>query len=414
MITIYRFIYDIAGSSFYSDGTIQTEKFDGILLCCGHHTIPYWPEPFPGQGKFRGEIIHSHDYREPFSYIDKTVVVIGIGNSSGDIAVDLSRIAKEVYISTRTGTWVLKRIWDKGEPIDFVFVNRYMHAIRKLAPSWLINKTYESRLEQNFDHGRYGLKPKHHALAQHATINDDLPGRIVCGSIIIKPNVARFTEHDVIFEDGTTVCNVDTVIFGTGYSFQFPIVEDGNLIPVTDNEVDLYLHMYPPQLSPRNNLAVIGLIQPVGSIMPISEMQSRFYCEVLAGHCKLPKIQKMKKDIEKRRAVMEKRFLKNRRHTLEVDYVIYMDELAKMIGAKPNLLKYWFSDPRLAYTLLFEGLAPYQFRLNGPHAWAGARDALLGMAKRTFDNSRTRRTPETMKSTPINKFFYFVKMTKPF
>ncbi|EJW85135.1 hypothetical protein WUBG_03956, partial [Wuchereria bancrofti] len=234
-----------------NDNTTQTEKFEGILLCCGHHTIPYWPEPFPGQDKFRGEIIHSHDYREPFPYINKTVVLIGIGNSSGDIAVDLSRISKEVYISTRSGTWVIGRTWDKGEPIDLVFVSRCMQTVTKIVPSWLVNKSYEKKLNLQFDHGRYGLKPKHQALAQHATINDELPGRIACGTVIIKPNVARFTEHDVIFEDGTAVCNVDAVIFGTGYSFQFPIVEDGNLIPVTDNKVDLYLHIFPLQLSPK-------------------------------------------------------------------------------------------------------------------------------------------------------------------
>lgn len=41
-----------------------------------------------------------------------------------------------------------------------------------------------------------------------------------------------------------------------------------------------------------------------------------------------------------------------------------MDEIAEMFGAKPNLLKYWCTDPRLAYSLLFDGMAPYQFRLN--------------------------------------------------
>ncbi|VDK82540.1 unnamed protein product [Litomosoides sigmodontis] len=396
------------------DDVRQTENFDGVLLCCGHHTIPHWPEQFPGQEKFRGEIIHSHDYREPFPYLDKTVVLIGIGNSSGDIAVDLSKFSKEVYLSTRTGSWILKRTWDKGEPIDIVFVNRYMHALRKLLPSCVVDRTYESKLNQCFDHGRYGLKPKHRATAQHSTINDDLPGRIACGSVIIKPNVARFTEHDVIFEDGTVVSNVDAVIFGTGYSFQFSILEDGNLIPVIDNDVDLYLNMYPPQLSSKNTLAVIGLVQPVGSIMPVSEMQSRLYCQVLLGNCKLPGMEKMKKDIKKKKAIMAKKFVNSRRHTIEIEYASYMDEIAEMFGVKPNLLKYWCTDPRLAYSLLFDGMAPYQFRLNGPHAWNGARDALLGMAKRTFENSRTRRTSETMKSTPINKLLYFLKMMKPF
>ncbi|KAL3990195.1 Flavin-binding monooxygenase-like family protein [Acanthocheilonema viteae] len=397
-----------------NDDVTQTENFDGVLLCNGHHAIPYWPEQFPGQNKFRGEIIHSQDYREPFPYRDKTVVLIGIGNSSGDIAVDLSRISKEVYLSTRSGAWVVRRTWDWSEPIDSVFISRCMHMIRKILPSWLVNRAYERKLNEYFDHGRYGLKPKHRATAQHATINDDLPGRIACGSIIIKPNVARFTEHDVIFEDGTTVSNVDAVIFGTGYSFQFSIVEDGNLIPVTDNDVDLYLQMYPPQLSSKNTLAVIGLIQPVGSIMPVSEIQSRLYCEVFIGHCKLPDKNEMKKDIERKKMVLAKKFVKSRRHTLEIEYASYMDELAEMFGAKPNLLKYLFTDPRLAFTLFFDGMAPYQFRLNGPHAWSGARDALLGMARRTFENSRTRRTLETMKATPINKLLYFLRMIGPF
>uniref|UniRef100_A0A0R3RRI2 Flavin-containing monooxygenase n=1 Tax=Elaeophora elaphi TaxID=1147741 RepID=A0A0R3RRI2_9BILA len=376
-----------------SDDVTQTENFDGVLLCCGHHTIPYWPEPFPGQDKFQGEIIHSHDYRESFPYRDKTVVLIGIGNSSGDIAVDLSRSSKEVYLSTRSGSWVLRRVWDGGEPIDSVFVNRFMYTVMKFVPNCLLHRSYERKLNQQFDHGRYGLKPKHHALLQHATINDDLPARIAYG---------------------TVVSNVDTVIFGTGYSFQFSIVEDGNVIPVTDNDVDLYLHMYPAQLSSKNTLAVIGLVQPVGSIMPVSEMQARLYCQVIAGHCKLPGKEGMKKDIKRQKEIMASRFLKNRRHTLEIDYVSYMDQLGKKFGVKPNLLKYWFTDPRLAYTLLFDGLAPYQFRLTGPHAWIGAREALLGMAKRTFDNSRTRRTPDTMKSTPPNKLFYNFKIMNLF
>ncbi|VDM92236.1 unnamed protein product [Onchocerca ochengi] len=169
-----------------NDDTIQTEKFDGVLLCCGHHTIPYWPEPFPGQEKFRGEIIHSHDYREPFMYRDKTVVVIGSGNSAGDIAVDLSKIAKEVYLSTRSGTWVLSRIWDKGEPADSIFINRFMYAIRKITPHSLFYNSFDKKINARFDCGRYGLKPKHHALSEHPTINDDLPNRIASGSVVVS------------------------------------------------------------------------------------------------------------------------------------------------------------------------------------------------------------------------------------
>ncbi|KAK6113934.1 Flavin-binding monooxygenase-like family protein [Brugia pahangi] len=85
-------------------------------------------------------------------------------------------------------------------------------------------------------------------------------------------------------------------------------------------------------------------------------MQSRFYCEVFAGHCKLRKT-----DV-KRKSTNGKRFLKSQRHilvvyhdhitkknsqnkakyyfySLKIDYVTHMDELAKMVGVKPNLMK---------------------------------------------------------------------------
>ena len=42
------------------------------------------------------QVIHSHDYRTPEQFDGKRVVVIGIGNSGGDISVELSRRASQV------------------------------------------------------------------------------------------------------------------------------------------------------------------------------------------------------------------------------------------------------------------------------------------------------------------------------
>lgn len=43
----------------------------------------------------------------------------------------------------------------------------------------------------------------------HPTVNDELPNRLACGSVIIKPNVQSFTEHGVVFDDGTSIDHVD-------------------------------------------------------------------------------------------------------------------------------------------------------------------------------------------------------------
>lgn len=78
-----------------SNGNIFEDVFDGVMVCTGHHVEPLIPE-FVDQHKFKGKIIHSHSYKKPEGYEDKNVVIVGIGNSGGDLAVELSSISKKV------------------------------------------------------------------------------------------------------------------------------------------------------------------------------------------------------------------------------------------------------------------------------------------------------------------------------
>lgn len=91
----------------------------------------------------------------------------------------------------------------------------------------------------------------------------------------------EFTSTDVIFEDGTVVKNIDAVIFATGYSISFPFC-DKSLLSVSNNKVSLFKHMFPIHLE-RHTISIIGLIQPVGSIIPISELQCRLATQVFKG-----------------------------------------------------------------------------------------------------------------------------------
>jgi len=71
------------------------ETFDAVLVCTGHHAAKHMPK-FEGDDIFKGQIIHTHDFRDGSAYRDKRVVIIGVGNSGGDVAVELSRISSEV------------------------------------------------------------------------------------------------------------------------------------------------------------------------------------------------------------------------------------------------------------------------------------------------------------------------------
>lgn len=145
---------------------------------------------------------------------------------------------------------------------------------------WLRDAIVTHMLNSRFNHENYGLKPKHSPFQQHPMVNDDLPNRILCGSVIIKPDIKRFTAHGIEFDDGTTVDDIDLVVFATGYTFGFPFV-DKEVLNVERNQVDLYKYVFPPRLE-KPTLAVIGYIQPLGAINPLSELQCRWAARVFA------------------------------------------------------------------------------------------------------------------------------------
>lgn len=376
-----------------TDGKQESSVFDAIMVCTGHHTHAHLPlNTFPGIEKFKGRYFHSRDYKSPEEFTGKRVIVVGIGNSGGDLAVEISHTANQVFLSTRRGAWILNRVSDKGYPGDVVLSTRYNDLLKNsLGPS-LLNSWAERRLNERFNHSHYGLKPKHRFFSQHPTINDELPNRIISGKVLVKPNIKELTESTVIFEDGSKEENIDFVVLATGYSFSFPFL--GNILPVTDNQISLYKFVFPPHLE-KPTLAIIGLVQPLGAIMPISELQARWVSRVFKGLETLPSTSEMESDITAKKVAMAKRYVKSQRHTIQVDYIEYMDELASLFGVKPNLWSLFLTNPKVAWEVFFGPCTPYQYRLLGPGKWVGAEKAILTQHDRIIKPLRTRPTDDS-------------------
>ncbi|KAM4722716.1 flavin-containing monooxygenase 5-like [Rhinophrynus dorsalis] len=369
------------------EGKQESAIFDAVLVCSGHHTDAHLPlDSFQGIEKFKGQYFHSREYKSPENFRGKRVIVIGIGNSGGDIAVELSRTADQVFLSTRRGSWIVNRVSDYGYPVDMLLSTRFFNAIKNVLPESLMNWLGETKLNRRFDHANYSLKPKHSFYSQHPTVNDDLPNRIIAGAVIVKANVTKFTETDAIFDDGTVEKDIDVVIFATGYTFNFPFCED---LKVQNNKISLYKYTFLPELE-RQTLAVIGLIQPLGAIMPISEIQVRLATRVFNGEKLIPSVSCMKEDIKKKKEEMEKRYVCSQRHTIQVDYMEYMDEIAELLGVKPDLWNLFLTDPKLAWSVLFGPCTPYQYRLTGPGKWGRARKTILTQWERALKPMRTR------------------------
>ncbi|XP_022051520.1 flavin-containing monooxygenase 5-like [Acanthochromis polyacanthus] len=375
------------------NGEEEKHIFDAVLVCSGHYTHPALPlSEFKGHETFSGRCLHSWEYKDADDCRGKRVVVVGLGNSGGDIAAEISRSAEKTFLSTRQGCWVIGRMSSNGLPVDMTYITRFNTILLQLLPKTLLNWAAERTLNQRYDHSLYGLKPSHRIMDKKPLINDDLPHRILQGTLAMKPNLTGFKGSGVVFEDGTVEENIDAVVFCTGYNGTFPFLPSA-LSEGPHGELTLYKRAFPPSLQ-HPTLAIMGLFQAKGPIMPLVEMQARWAVKVFSGLSCLPSEEKMLKTIESDRRINMQSYPNPQQAALQVDYIPYLDFIAGEIGVRPNLLSLLLRDPVLWMKVFFGPCTPYQFRLTGPGRWAGARQAILTQWERVVQPFRTREVPE--------------------
>ncbi|KAJ3019731.1 Cyclopentanone 1,2-monooxygenase (CPMO) [Thoreauomyces humboldtii] len=232
---------------------------------------------------------------------------------------------------------------------------------------------------QHGDLGKFGLKPGHHIFEAHPTINGQVLDRIASGRVLVRPNVTRFHEDGttVEFDDGTTE-GIDEIVYCTGYRIEHPFLDDALAVlgqeRADSNRIRLYKNVFPLR---HRNIAFIGLAQPIGALMPVAEMQARWVARVVAGKTDLPSPSDMRDEVDLDWTRHQHNFLPKERHTIEVEYVTYMDELASKIGCKPDVWQMIRQgELGLASKVLFGPAIPAQFRLQGPGKWEGAAHAI--------------------------------------
>ncbi len=140
----------------------------------------------------------------------------------------------------------------------------------------------------------------------------------------------------------------------------------------------------------------------------------------MAGNLRLPSVEQMEKDIKAKEDELAWRYYASERHTVQVDWVPFMSELAREVGVYPPIWKYFFTDPKLFCALVFGPAAAYQFRLTGkrfncrllmetklcyfllllgPNSWPGARNAALTVKERIVAPLHTNSTKLQTKSS---------------
>lgn len=154
------------------------------------------------------------------------------------------------------------------------------------------------------------------------------------------------------------------MVFATGYEISYPFLSE-SVAPKSRKDFNLYKNVFNPNLKHPKTLAFIGLVLPIGAVLPVAELQSRWFALLMADKVELPIQKKMLSDIKKRKKWVKQHFPNWEKHAIEVYWIPCMDEIARLIGAKPNLLRYFFTDPKLWWHLFFGPCVPYQYRITG-------------------------------------------------
>ncbi|MGX1811175.1 flavin-containing monooxygenase [Nocardia sp. NPDC055321] len=292
-----------------------SEHFDFLVVGNGHHWDPRLPD-FPGT--FAGQTIHSHSYIDPYSPIDlrdKRILIVGIGNSAADIAVEVSSksLGTEVWLSTRSGAWIVPK-YLAGVPGD-----RFYRTVPYIPLSW------QRRFGQMFTPivaGRpesYGLPtPNHKMFEAHPTQSVELPLRLGSGDIVPKPNITALDGHTVHFADGSNH-DVDVIIYCTGYNITFPFF-DPEFISAPGNRIDLYKRIFKPGI---DDLAFVGFAQPAPTLFPFVECQARLVGAHIGGEYRLPDTREMLRVIAADHRKFTGHMVDRARHTQQVDYYVY-------------------------------------------------------------------------------------------
>jgi len=304
-------------------GEDAPRQFDRLMIANGHHWSPKFPS-YPGE--FTGRTMHARDFKEPEVLRDKRVVVVGAGNSGCDIAVEAARFAEAAWISVRRGYHFLPKFL-RGRPIDSAGIRLQRWGL----PLWLRRRiaAYLVRLTLGSPQ-RFGLpRPDHKLFETHPIINSQLFYYLGHGKLRPKPDIARLCGDEVEFTDGSREA-VDLIVYATGYDVRFPFI-DARHLNWRDGLPRLHLHAFHPQ---RNDLFVIGMIQPNGALWPLAELQAKVAARCIQleglGEAVFDWIRRKAERLE-RRVEGGIHFVDSPRHRLEVDYFAYRKQLAQIL-----------------------------------------------------------------------------------
>lgn len=188
-----------------------------VVVSTGFNRVPFVP-PWPGRDRFGGELLHAASYRAPGPFRERSVMVVGAGNTAGDIATELARRgAREVLLSVRTSPNITPREL-LGMPLHPIAVlSRRSPAWTGDRIAWAIQRAVFGDLRAlGVPRPEVGLYTAARERGRSPIVDDGFVAELKAGRIRVVPDVERLDGEEVVLSGGETV-RPDAVIAATGY-----------------------------------------------------------------------------------------------------------------------------------------------------------------------------------------------------
>ena len=296
------------------DGT--AERFDAVVVASGHQGVPAHPE---FATSFKGEYLHSHDYREPEPFQGKRVLVVGVGNSGLDITADVCLVAAQTFVAARSPVLIMPRM------VFGIPSARILGKFNKRWLPWPVQRQVARTISRVF-HGpmeQWGFRtPK---TRTHPASNATFMQHVAYRKITVKPGVSEVDGAVVHFADGTSA-EVDTIIAATGYEIDLPFLA-AEVSPVNGRKLEAYRRVVHPDWP---DLYFVGFFNVSGGAnISMMDVQSKWMAALVSGEVRLPSPAEMRADIRREERFLARNFPSAPRYGLELDPVRYRRQIAK-------------------------------------------------------------------------------------
>ena len=195
---------------------------DHVVVATGLNRVPQRPS-HEGEDGFAGRRIHARDYREPGPFAGQRVLVVGMGNTGAEIALDLSEAGVDSTISVRGPINIVPRdVLGRPTQLTARMLARLPTGLADRLGSLLRKMTVG-------DLTPYGIATPEIAPLAQLRVRGKTPvidvgtvSLIKKGLIAVRPGIDHIETDMVVFTDGRKE-RYDTVIFATGYR---PVLEE--------------------------------------------------------------------------------------------------------------------------------------------------------------------------------------------